>query len=208
MQTKVQKWGNSLGLRIPKSFAEQAGVEAGSEVDLSVEDGELIVRQTGSAVLDADFDLSVFLTELDFRVPAIPDRVFYDVRQRTPYRQWTRADHRFGGALDFHIMAEFRHIGTDLSHGLGQIDRTARLGANDFNRLPVVKPATERLHIMIDSRGNAGQCDGTFSFYFEQSIMSSEGLLAGSTLCAQYFFRDSAATGGIGHTDAIEFLIE
>jgi antitoxin MazE len=44
MQTKVQKWGNSLGLRIPKSFAEQAGVEAGSEVDLSVEEGELIVR--------------------------------------------------------------------------------------------------------------------------------------------------------------------
>ena len=44
MQTKVQKWGNSLGLRIPKSFAEQAGVQAGSEVDLSVEDGELIVR--------------------------------------------------------------------------------------------------------------------------------------------------------------------
>jgi antitoxin MazE len=44
MQTKVQKWGNSLGLRIPKSFAEQAGVEAGSEVELAVEDGELIVR--------------------------------------------------------------------------------------------------------------------------------------------------------------------
>jgi len=44
MLTKVQKWGNSLGLRIPKSFAEQTGVEAGSEVDLSVEDGELIVR--------------------------------------------------------------------------------------------------------------------------------------------------------------------
>ena len=44
MQTKIHKWGNSLGLRIPKAFAEQAGVEAGSEVDLSVEDGELIVR--------------------------------------------------------------------------------------------------------------------------------------------------------------------
>lgn len=44
MQTKVQRWGNSLGLRIPKSFAEEAGVEAGSEVDLSVEDGELIIR--------------------------------------------------------------------------------------------------------------------------------------------------------------------
>jgi antitoxin MazE len=44
MQTKVQRWGNSLGLRIPKSFAEQAGVEAGSDVDLSVEEGDLIVR--------------------------------------------------------------------------------------------------------------------------------------------------------------------
>lgn len=44
MQTKIQKWGNSLGLRIPKSFAEEAGVQAGSEVDLAVEKGELIVR--------------------------------------------------------------------------------------------------------------------------------------------------------------------
>ncbi len=44
MQTKIQKWGNSLGLRIPKSFAEQAGFAAGSEVDLSVKDGGLIVR--------------------------------------------------------------------------------------------------------------------------------------------------------------------
>jgi antitoxin MazE len=44
MQTKLQKWGNSLGLRIPKSFAAEAGVEAGSEVDLSVRGGELRVR--------------------------------------------------------------------------------------------------------------------------------------------------------------------
>ncbi len=44
MQTTIRKWGNSLGLRIPKSFAEEVGVEAGSEVDLSVEDGELIIR--------------------------------------------------------------------------------------------------------------------------------------------------------------------
>lgn len=44
MQTKIQKWGNSLGLRIPKSFAEEVGVEDGSEVDLAVEKGQLIVR--------------------------------------------------------------------------------------------------------------------------------------------------------------------
>lgn len=44
MQTKFQRWGNSLGLRIPRSFTEEAGVEAGSEVDLSVQDGDLVVR--------------------------------------------------------------------------------------------------------------------------------------------------------------------
>ncbi len=44
MNTKVQKWGNSLGLRIPKSLAEEAGVEAGSTVDVSVRDGDLVVK--------------------------------------------------------------------------------------------------------------------------------------------------------------------
>jgi antitoxin MazE len=44
MQTKIQKWGNSLGLRIPRSFAAEAQVEEGSTVDLSVENGRLLVR--------------------------------------------------------------------------------------------------------------------------------------------------------------------
>ena len=44
MLTKIQKWGNSLGLRIPKSQAEEVGVEAGSTVDISARDGDLIIR--------------------------------------------------------------------------------------------------------------------------------------------------------------------
>ena len=44
MRTKIQKWGNSLALRIPKSFAEETQVEAGSTVDLSINDGTLVVR--------------------------------------------------------------------------------------------------------------------------------------------------------------------
>jgi antitoxin MazE len=44
MHTKIQKWGNSLGLRIPRSFAAEAQVEDGSTVDLSVENGRLLVR--------------------------------------------------------------------------------------------------------------------------------------------------------------------
>ena len=43
MQTKIQKWGNSLGLRIPRAFAEEAGVGAGAEVELSVRGGDLVV---------------------------------------------------------------------------------------------------------------------------------------------------------------------
>ncbi len=44
MKTKIQKWGNSLGLRIPKSFAEDAAVEEGTTVDVSVSNGKLIIR--------------------------------------------------------------------------------------------------------------------------------------------------------------------
>jgi len=44
MHTKVQKWGNSLALRIPRSFAAEAQVEEGSTVDVSVENGILRVR--------------------------------------------------------------------------------------------------------------------------------------------------------------------
>jgi antitoxin MazE len=46
MVTKIQKWGNSLALRIPKSFAAEAKVVAGSTVDISVANGGLVVRPT------------------------------------------------------------------------------------------------------------------------------------------------------------------
>jgi len=44
VQTKIQKWGNSLGLRIPKSFAAEAQVEEGTTVDMSVQNGRLLLR--------------------------------------------------------------------------------------------------------------------------------------------------------------------
>jgi len=48
MKTKIKKWGNSLALRIPKSFAEEAGVEEGSTVDLGVANGQILVRPVRS----------------------------------------------------------------------------------------------------------------------------------------------------------------
>jgi antitoxin MazE len=44
MQTKVQKWGNSLGVRIPRTLAEELGLGAGTEVSLAAKDGELVLR--------------------------------------------------------------------------------------------------------------------------------------------------------------------
>jgi len=45
MQARVQKWGNSLALRIPKSFAAEVGLSEGSPVNLSVVRGKLIVQR-------------------------------------------------------------------------------------------------------------------------------------------------------------------
>jgi antitoxin MazE len=42
MRVRVQKWGNSLALRIPKPFAGDADVSEGTELDLVVSKGRLV----------------------------------------------------------------------------------------------------------------------------------------------------------------------
>jgi antitoxin MazE len=44
VRAKVQKWGNSLGIRIPKPFAEEVGLREKAEVELSLVEGSLVVR--------------------------------------------------------------------------------------------------------------------------------------------------------------------
>ncbi len=36
MRTRVQKWGNSLAVRIPKPFAEEAGLRNCAEVEMTL----------------------------------------------------------------------------------------------------------------------------------------------------------------------------
>jgi antitoxin MazE len=43
MKTTVQRWGNSLALRIPKTFAEEISVREGDEVEMNVARGRLVV---------------------------------------------------------------------------------------------------------------------------------------------------------------------
>ncbi|MBO8155850.1 MAG: AbrB/MazE/SpoVT family DNA-binding domain-containing protein [Bacillaceae bacterium] len=38
MTTRLQKWGNSYGIRIPKKIAEQLNLEPGSELELTVKE--------------------------------------------------------------------------------------------------------------------------------------------------------------------------
>ncbi len=60
MTTKVQKWGNSLALRIPKSFAEDVHLENGAEVNLTIEDGRLVVQPSSKS----KYSLSALLKQI------------------------------------------------------------------------------------------------------------------------------------------------
>lgn len=44
MKVKIQKWGNSLAVKIPKTFALQTQIEQDSVVDLSLVHGEIVVK--------------------------------------------------------------------------------------------------------------------------------------------------------------------
>jgi antitoxin MazE len=44
MSTTVRKWGNSLGIRIPRSIAEQVDLRDGSAVEFDTAGGVLTVR--------------------------------------------------------------------------------------------------------------------------------------------------------------------
>lgn len=52
MRTTVNKWGNSLAIRIPKSFAVHLGIDPGEEVELSMHDDGLHI-QPPKETLDA-----------------------------------------------------------------------------------------------------------------------------------------------------------
>ena len=44
MKVKIQKWGNSLAVRIPKAFAVQTQIEQDSIVDMSLVNGGIVVK--------------------------------------------------------------------------------------------------------------------------------------------------------------------
>ena len=44
METKVQKWGNSLAIRIPKSYAKDIDINQGSVIDILKENDSIVLK--------------------------------------------------------------------------------------------------------------------------------------------------------------------
>jgi antitoxin MazE len=57
METHVQKWGNSLAVRIPKPLADEVGLRENSPVELRLRDNTLVIVP----VVKQTFDLPQLL---------------------------------------------------------------------------------------------------------------------------------------------------
>ncbi|HOC42517.1 MAG TPA: AbrB/MazE/SpoVT family DNA-binding domain-containing protein [Thermoanaerobaculales bacterium] len=44
VKARVQRWGNSLAVRIPKAFADDLGLADGAAVELTLDEGSLVLR--------------------------------------------------------------------------------------------------------------------------------------------------------------------
>lgn len=54
MRTRLQKWGNSLAVRIPKAYATDLGLDQDSAIELALEDGYLVLRPMAAAKYELD----------------------------------------------------------------------------------------------------------------------------------------------------------
>ncbi len=62
MKVKIAKWGNSLGLRLPKPVTEEVALKEGDELDVVVEGRDLRLKRQASARL---YSLEEMLSEMD-----------------------------------------------------------------------------------------------------------------------------------------------
>ena len=57
MRTQIKKWGNSLALRIPKSFVLDANLKLNELVDLSIDNEKIII----TPVVEKEYSLDKLL---------------------------------------------------------------------------------------------------------------------------------------------------
>ena len=61
MRTRIQKWGNSLALRIPKAFAAEAGLDSNSAVEITLVDDRIVI----APVVEPAFTLDDLLAQVN-----------------------------------------------------------------------------------------------------------------------------------------------
>ncbi len=61
MKTRIQRWGNSLALRIPKSFASEVGIQKETSIELLVSDGKLVI----TPLVESGFTLKGLLAKIN-----------------------------------------------------------------------------------------------------------------------------------------------
>lgn len=61
METRVQRWGNSLAVRIPRSLADEVGLQDNSPVQLILRDRQLVIVP----VLKPAFNLEALLAQVN-----------------------------------------------------------------------------------------------------------------------------------------------
>jgi antitoxin MazE len=64
MLAKVQRWGNSQGLRLSKQLLEQANIAVGEDIEIVAKEGQIILKKTKK------FDLAEMVSRMpkDYQV--------------------------------------------------------------------------------------------------------------------------------------------
>ncbi|OGL44048.1 MAG: multidrug transporter MatE [Candidatus Schekmanbacteria bacterium RBG_13_48_7] len=60
MKSRIQKWGNSLAVRIPKAFIIEAGLGQHTQVEISISQGKIVIE----SVKKEDFSLEEILKKI------------------------------------------------------------------------------------------------------------------------------------------------
>jgi len=69
MKTHIHKWGNSLALRIPRSFAIEAGIRKETPVEISLVDGKFVI----TPINEPELTLEQLLSQIT------PENMHYEV---------------------------------------------------------------------------------------------------------------------------------
>ena len=52
MEARIQKWGNSQGLRLAKHVLERAGISVGDDVEISAREERIVIRKKSKPKFD------------------------------------------------------------------------------------------------------------------------------------------------------------